>query len=190
VKKKIMVLLSITVLFMLVLTISVQPVIASGEEIQLTKTAESVVDNGTNYDITYQYTVTITKAGFPVKKITHIYVDDTIHGTLIGSKVVDWGNSEFAVGQTTPVLTWTYTTKPSDIDTDGLGNRTVTNVAYAHSHTVGGTVDIPDDDTETVPLNGGGSNLPELPAGILLGAGLIGIGGFVLIKRRSKVTAA
>jgi hypothetical protein len=40
------------------------------------------------------------------------------------------------------------------------------------------------------PAGTTGQVLPEMPAGILFGVGLAGIGGFVLIKRRSKVSSA
>lgn len=188
-KKKVMVLLSLTVLLMLLLALNVQPALATGEKILLTKTALTVAHNGENYDITYQFTVKNDGNVMFARSLTDIYIDDFIHETKVGSNVVSWGTLVLAPQATAEVRTWTYTTKASDIDTDGLGNTSVTNIARVHSHTsTNPTVDIWDDDTETVPL-GGVDPLPELPAGVLFAAGLAGIGGFVLFKRRKAAAA-
>jgi hypothetical protein len=195
-KNKMLVVPGLILVLILVLALSIQPVFATGEKIVLTKTPISAIANGANWDITYEFTVKNDGDPDLSKSLTDIHVDeDFIHDAQVGSNIVNWGELILAVGSTSPAKTWTYTTKASDIDTDGLGNKTVTNIARVHSVSISGTgvkgtKDIWNDASCTVPLNGGGSNLPELPAGILLGAGLIGIGGFVLIKRRSKVTTA
>jgi hypothetical protein len=191
-KKKVMALLSLIVLLMLVLALNVQPVLATGEKILLTKTALTVVPNGENYDITYQFTVKNDGNTMFSKSLTDIYIDDEIHGISVGTNVVNWGTLVLAPQATADLKTWTYTTKPSDIDTDGLGNRSVTNIARVHSVTIvgstKGTLDIWDDATCCVPL-GGVDPLPELPAGVLFGVGLAGIGGFILIKKRKAAAA-
>jgi hypothetical protein len=198
-KKRAMILVSLIAVAVLILAVNIQPVFATGEAIQLTKTAQSIEPSGSNYKITYQFTAQNTGLSTS-KSLTKIYVDDKIHGSVVGSRVVDWDTFVLPVGSTTSVLTWEYTTTPADIDTDSVtGAKTVTNIATVHSvsyTTIGGTVIIGNTDVYdnseacTVTLTGPISSLPEMPAGILFGIGLAGIGGFIVFKKRSKSVTA
>ena len=199
-KKRAMILVSLIAVAVLVLAVNIQPVFATGEAIQLTKTALSIEPSGSNYKITYQFTAKNTGLSTS-KSLTNIYVDDAIHGVKVNSDpVVNWGSAFYVVGSTTEPLTWEYITKPADIDTNSTtGVKTVTNIATVHSksytslggHVTIGTEDVYDNsDACTVTLPGPISSLPEMPAGLLFGIGLAGIGGFIVIKKRSKSVAA
>jgi hypothetical protein len=195
--KKVMLIITLITVAVLILAMNIQPVFATFPTIQLTKTAVSIEPNGSNYDITYQFTAKNTGIPTSTSLTNIIVVDDTIHGSVVGLNVVNWGSTILAIGDTTTPLTWKYTTKPSDIDTDSTGKKTVTNIATVHSNpynSFNGKTDtatvVADNDTYTVDIPGPISTLPEMPAGILFGVGLAGIGGFILIKRRSKVSSA
>jgi hypothetical protein len=63
-----------------------------------------------------------------------------------------------------------------------IKNKASGNIVIVTCNKVGGTCLQP-------PEGIASQSVPELPAGILFGVGLAGIGGFILIKRRSKVSS-
>jgi hypothetical protein len=91
-----------------------------------------------------------------------------------------WGGS--AVYPSPYVSTYTYTI-PLSVFTDITDNWVV---IAAHAAITG-------DDSGTAWATGSGdppfNPTPELPAGILLGLGLVGVGSFILIKRKARVNA-
>jgi hypothetical protein len=185
-KKNICLVLSLIMLTALGLAMNIQPAYARTIGHIFTKTWVSTDISGSNYVITYHFKLENTSPHdpfFPDPIFEDISIKDTIHGINVkGSDVpiLTFPGETVTIGGTPLERDYSYTTKPEDIDFDGT-TRSVTNIAYVHYKCLDTYYDIPA--SCTVPLNPVGS-VPELPAGLLLGVGLAGIGTFIVIKRK------
>ena len=153
-------------------------------KVTITKTGE-LDTSGSTWVIHYTYTVT------NVGSVTlyNVAINDDKLGTIIAaSKQINLSPPPPATQTYLNSVTRNvdYLVKPDDVSP-------IVNVATVSAQYKGGgvfkdaTLDPPYSTTCTVTLPGPGSVLPELPAGVLLGVGLAGVGGFIMIKRRARV---
>jgi hypothetical protein len=173
-KKKILLVLSLVMLIGLVFALNVQPASADGtSSIQIVKSGIWKLDN------TIDYTFKI----FINPNNPQTLYDVTVSDPLITNIIWPTGVSHTLTQYSEPVIaTGTYTVPDSSI-------TQVTNTATATGHPLIGAW-VSDDDTLTLTKPGYVPPVPELPAGVLLGVGLAGLGGFIFIKRCARAVAS
>jgi hypothetical protein len=131
-------------------------------------TSLTTISASGNFGGTVNLSATLTSGGAGVAGAT-IYF--TLNGNPVGSAVTNEDGVANLMGASLAGIA-------NGIYDTGVGASFAGSTNYAASS-----------GTNSLTVSGPGPTVPEVPAGLLLGLGLLGVGGFILIRRRGSAAA-